>query len=1145
MNVPVDSGRRLAALDPQRSICVTAPAGSGKTELLSQRVLKLLARADQPEEILAITFTRKAAAEMHHRIIQSLHMAATSEQPEQAHQRLSWQLAADVLARDKNCGWRLLDNTNRLKILTIDSFCASLTRQMPMLSNFGAQPGITDAPQQCYRTAVHNFMQQLEQNSPCVEDLMLLLSHVDNDMARLERLLMILLERRDQWLLHIGIGADPATARIKLEQTLQQLIADVLTQLRHSLQPLAPELLPLLDYAGCNAQWQKNNSVVAHLAGIIELPGNDIDDLPQWLAIAELCLTKNHSWRKSVDKRTGFPTETEDGDKQLAKELKANFIGQLRALDDNHLLLQQLVELRYLPAAGYASQQWQVLESLTRLLPGLVAQLTLVFQQQGVVDYSQISMAALAALGDGLSPSELAMKLDQRLCHILVDEFQDTASPQFRLLERLVEGWKEHNHAQPERPNTLFIVGDGMQSIYGFREANVGLFLEARKQGVNGVELDDLSLTVNFRSDPEIIEWVNCTFSQAFPQTENLARGAVPFEYAEPFNPPSADSEIAVLGFSGEDGSIREAVRVAELARQSLQQQPDNKVAILVRSRSHLREILPQLVKAGLQWNASDIDPLAVYSPVKDLLTLTRALLNPADQISWAALMRTPWIGLTNADLYHLLSSSDHAGVWDAINSDKVLAHLTIHGRRRLLTVRKILGSAFDQRNRLASRCWLEGVWLALGGASAVTSRDEYELIDAFLDLFEQYQQQQTATAMLDFEQALDSLYAPAAVVSSKLYVMTIHKAKGLEFDTVILPRLGKASRADDKSLLMWREYLSPTDDSSGLIISPLAASGDEDDAIYQHLRFEQGQSNILENTRLFYVAATRAVSRLYILFSTSLDAASGLPKAPASNSLLSTAWPVLEPSVQWSIPAQEDAEQLGLNFDSKQTAPELYRINSEWQPPQWKFYNPLANGSAVNTSASSTGSDSVPTEINHQQLLPRVVGTVVHWIFERMATAGPEFWPQFELNQRNRWLQSLLHYHALPEHLWPQACEEIIIAVENTLQDEVGRWLLDSSHRQAASELGLLSTLGQSVEYKIIDRTFIDREGSCWIVDYKTALPRQGESRDQFIERETRLYWSQLTEYKTQLALTQASKTPIRMALYFTCYPYLQEIKS
>ena len=129
MNTPVDSAQRIKALDPTASICVTAPAGSGKTELLSQRVLNLLAQVDHPEEILAITFTRKAASEMHHRIMAALQFAQHNDEPEEEYRKATWQLARKALERDVACQWNLLSNPNRLKIQTIDSLCGSLTRR--------------------------------------------------------------------------------------------------------------------------------------------------------------------------------------------------------------------------------------------------------------------------------------------------------------------------------------------------------------------------------------------------------------------------------------------------------------------------------------------------------------------------------------------------------------------------------------------------------------------------------------------------------------------------------------------------------------------------------------------------------------------------------------------------------------------------------------------------------------------------------------------------------------------------------------------------------------------------------------------------------------------------------------------------------
>src|SRR5690606_390298 len=140
---------------------------------------------------------------------------------------------------------------------------------------------------------------------------------------------------------------------------------------------------------------------------------------------------------------------------------------------------------------------------------------------------TETSLAALRALGGEGEPTDLALRLDYRIRHILVDEFQDTSSMQFHLIEKLVAGW------EPGDGRTLFIVGDGMQSCYGFRNANVGLFLRARDQGIGPVRLQALKLRVNFRSDSSVVNWVNAVFSAAFPPVDDIARGGVCYSASE------------------------------------------------------------------------------------------------------------------------------------------------------------------------------------------------------------------------------------------------------------------------------------------------------------------------------------------------------------------------------------------------------------------------------------------------------------------------------------------------------------------------------------------------------------------------------------------------------------------------------------
>ena len=131
-----DRKQRLQALDPTRSYIVQAPAGSGKTELLIQRFLTLLGQVEQPEAVVAITFTRKAAAEMRHRVIAAL-QSASGPQPDTPHEKHTWKLAQAALAQNDERNWRLTEHPSRLRIQTIDSLCALLFGRCPGFRAWG------------------------------------------------------------------------------------------------------------------------------------------------------------------------------------------------------------------------------------------------------------------------------------------------------------------------------------------------------------------------------------------------------------------------------------------------------------------------------------------------------------------------------------------------------------------------------------------------------------------------------------------------------------------------------------------------------------------------------------------------------------------------------------------------------------------------------------------------------------------------------------------------------------------------------------------------------------------------------------------------------------------------------------------------
>ena len=212
-----------------------------------------------------------------------------------------------------------------------------------------------------------------------------------------------------------------------------------------------------------------------------------------------------------MNKSIGFPAGGR------AKDRFERLLARLRL---NEPLKAALDGLRHLPDAGYSEAQWEVLDALFTVLPHAVAELRVIFGERGVVDFTEISGAALLALGTPENPTDLALTLGHRIEHLLIDEFQDTSRTQEQLVRALTAGWDGADG------RTLFLVGDPMQSVYRFRQADVGIFLSIRERGLNALELQPATLAVNFRSSPEVVEWINRTFAGVFPLREDAVTGA-------------------------------------------------------------------------------------------------------------------------------------------------------------------------------------------------------------------------------------------------------------------------------------------------------------------------------------------------------------------------------------------------------------------------------------------------------------------------------------------------------------------------------------------------------------------------------------------------------------------------------------------
>ncbi len=1062
--LPSDQAVRDRALDVTRSFIVRAPAGSGKTELLIQRYLALLARVSRPESVVAITFTRKAAAEMRHRVVEALAQAA-GEAPREPHKQRTWELARAVRSRDQQLAWQLADNPQRLEIRTMDSLCAALVRRMPWLSRMGAPPEIAEQPQDLYRAAARAAIAMVE-HEEWGTTLGLLLLHLDNDAAALEDLLVGMLARRDQWLRHLGAG------REGLEETLGGVIREGLHRVRELVQPFAGEIAEALQRHA--------------------IPGIEPDELPAWIEVADGLLTKKGTWLKAILK-------------------------QLPALEAQEELRLALEALRRLPPPRFDDRQWAVVEAVVQVLKLAVAQLKIEFRARRQADFIEVMEAALHALGAPEAPTDLMLALDARIEHLLVDEFQDTSLTQFRLLEALTAGWT------PGDGRTLFLVGDPMQSIYRFREAEVGLFFRAEREGVGAVRLEPLRLTVNFRSDRSLIEWVNRTFPLILAKTQDIATGAVPFTASEPRLEAPAGVEVCVHPFLGKQQEEAEAQRVVEIVREAQAREPNASIAILARARTHLPVILRALREARLPYRAVEIDSLAAAPIVSDLFALTRALLHPADRIAWLAVLRAPWCGLTLADLSALVADAPEAAVWDLMQDGERVAALTPDGRARLERVRVVLAEVLAHRRR-SLRAWIEAAWLALGGPACATGPADLEDAEAFLSLIEQLDE----GGDLDLEalrQRLEQLYAnPDPEAGQLLQVMTIHKAKGLEFDVVILPGLGRRTRADEPRLLAWLER--PTEFSEGqLLLAPVPEKGDKDEPLYNYVKSVEKEKAWHEDGRLLYVAATRARRELHLLGHASVkETKDGAQARADARSLLYRLWPAVcekfDQMARQYVPHEDRAEAVA---PPRQI---LRRLTDDWRlpapPPPLELPEPAFT--AAQAEPEPVAYRWVGETLQH-------IGSVVHRMLHRIAGEGLSRWDAERVRAFRPVYRAALRELGVRAEELDAAAEKAERALLQALADPRGRWILDEAHAEAECEYALSGVLDGELISVRMDRTFVDEHGVRWIIDYKTG-EHLGGSLDEFLDREVERYRPQLERYAALMARQETR--PIQLGLYF-----------
>ena len=1082
-----DDLARSEAIGSAGSVLLEAPAGSGKTAVLTARYLRLLTTVADPGEILAITFTRKAAGEMRARVLRALRGELAADDPNAAALRA---LAHAALTHGATRGWHLAEEPQTLRIQTIDSFNYWLASQLPVAARIGGALNLTEQPAELYQRAARATLTAADADPQLQGHARLLFERLDNHWLNLERLVAQMLRERGHWLRFVA-GEDPHALCARIDQSLAALT-------RAQLQALAGRVPEPLRRRG------------AALPGCGAL-GDEVAHLAHWKALAHLTLTQKDDWRSQLGARLGAGF----ADRAACQALK-DLIADLRPLPG---VQQGLVEIRRAPAPQLSAEEAEAVHALSHLLQRAVQELYAEFALAQRVDYTYVTGAARAALTEAGEPTELALRTGLGLRHILVDEFQDTSLAQFQLLEMLTVGWEEGDG------RTLFAVGDPMQSIYRFRDAEVGLFLKARRTGIGRVRLQNLRLARNFRADPPLVALANEVFAAVFPQADELRSGAVAYRASSAARAPRAPlagiAPASLELFPDDRGAEAHALatRIAQLRNLD----PAGSIAVLVVAHAHAIPVVEALQRQGIGVLGVDLVPLRERSSVRDLVQLMRALCDLADRSAWLAVLRAPWCGARLTSLAALSAPEDRQLVVEALADPERLGRCLPEDRPRLARVRAILGAALAQRAACPAVEWLENTWLRLGAPDAY---DAGELADAraFLDVLAERAAALEWRAPADFDALLADLYSvPPAGAAQAVQVMTVHRAKGLEFDHVLVPALDRATRGAERRLMRWVD-LPGEADTSDLLIAPVPAVGAEHppelDAYLRNLLHERDAN---EQRRLLYVAATRARRTLWL---------SGAPRTSADGTLSPDRRSPL--AVLWSAVAGRFHTAAVGQPAVPAPAPgvPLRRLSPDWQPAQVPPAVPLVQLPAAQLPGE-------PPEFSWVGETQRHIGTVVHGWLARIAQEGRLPGADGIARERSA-VRAQLQQAGVPATELVAATELILSAVTRTVSDARGRWILGSSDHESHAELALSGVSGGRLRSIIIDRSFIDEHGTRWVIDYKTSR-HEGGDLEGFLAQEMERYRPQLEGY---VALARAlGPQPVRAALYFPLLGAFREL--
>ena len=865
--------RQRRAADPSASAWVSANAGSGKTYVLANRVIRLLLSGVDPARILCLTFTKAAAAHMSNTVFRRLAEWAVADD-----NRLRAALAdlgedaADprLLPRARRLFARALETPGGLKVLTIHAFCERILHQFPFEARVPAAFAVLDDRQQADLVAAARdevLTRAAENDDTALSQALAELVGEVSD-AVFDKALNEVLARGEHLARLMRPGGADARARVR-------------TRLARALgvgqgQTVAAIDAEILDEGIPDARWPE-------LIGWLRSGGKSDNDLADCLAAA--AAETNDEIRRTLYLGLCLTKQLKPRSERIfvTKKLRAQRSDLYNLLMEERKRLGDLIERRRAAAAVERSF------ALLTVADAVWTRYSAEKARRGALDFADLITATKRLMEDH-GAAWVHFKLDQGIDHVLVDEAQDTSPDQWKIVQLLTSEFTAGKGAR-DAVRTVFAVGDEKQSIFGFQGAAPEMFARARldyerRHREAQLEFHAEPLTQSFRTTAEVLAAVDRVFSlpeayaglqfdDAGPHHETARQDAPGEVQVWPLIEPQeneSDDKPWFLPLDSETEKsplMRHARRIADAVKGWTEGRDalgpcepisEGQILILVRSRGPLFEaILRELKNRNLKVAGADRLDIGKHIAVLDLLALADALLLPADDLQLACALKSPLFGLDDEDLMRIAPE-------------------------RKGSLRSALRASADERHRAAEAKLLDFDHLARhlrpfdfyahvlgagGGRKAFRARLGHEVddvLDEFLRLAMTYGESETAT-LAGFTAWMRA--APAEIkrdletAGEDVRVMTVHGSKGLEAKLVVLADFGAERHGSLAPAIYTPPEPDRREDEAGLLVwSPRAK--DDPPALTEAREAEKARERG-EHRRLLYVGLTRAEDRLVI----------------------------------------------------------------------------------------------------------------------------------------------------------------------------------------------------------------------------------------------------------------------------------------